>query len=374
MPSSLYRSLVKPLLFRVDPERAHTLALSLCALGGRVPGIAQLVRSSQQIQDSRLEQTIAGIRFQNPLGLAAGFDKNGQACELLGSLAFGFIEIGSISAYRSEGNAPPRLFRIIEDEGIVVYYGVPNEGAEVVAKRLNEQRCPIPLGANLVKTNDPRRPSEDDEVFADYASSFQQLQDHSQYINLNLSCPNSEGDRDFFDDIEKIEMLLARLDGLDPTIPVFLKLKPTADAGWLRELISIADNYQWIKGFGINLPSGKPKELVLKSSREALEKMPGAVSGRPIEQFINANLALLYQTIGPDSRYALMGAGGVFTGEDAYRKIRLGASLVQLYTAMVYRGPGVVKEVLLQLSDRLERDGFDNISQAVGKDVKDFVL
>jgi dihydroorotate dehydrogenase len=356
------------MLFRMDPEVVHGITLRACAAAGRSTLLQRFVRSGLRVVDPRLVQTIAGIHFENPIGLAAGFDKNGAALEMLGALGFGHVEIGSISAYPSQGNSRPRLFRIPQDEGIVVHYGVPNEGADAVAVRIQGRGCAAPLGINLVKTNDPHRPPTDDEVLGDYAGAFARLQFLGSYVNLNLSCPNSANDRNYFDEIPKIHALLQRLAHQRPRVPVFLKLKPTGDRALLRELVAVADQFSFVAGFGINLPAGKPTELRLTMPRDALEKLPGAVSGRPVENLINANLKLLYEVIGPGSRYKLMAAGGVFSAEDAYRKIRLGASLVQLYTALVYHGPGIVKQILDGLVVLLERDGFDNVAKAVGVD------
>jgi dihydroorotate dehydrogenase len=302
------------------------------------------------------------------LGLAAGFDKNARAVPLLASLGFGHVEVGSVSGWASDGNPRPRLFRLPQDGGIVVSYGVPNEGAQAVSRRLDGRQSDARLGINLVKTNDAGRPAVEPDVYEDYARSFGLLQGRSDYVALNMSCPNSPGDRDFFDDVARVEPLLARLGKLSPRVPVVLKLKPTRDAGVLREIVAIADGHPFVRGFGINLPAGKPPDLRLSEPRSRLEAMPGAVGGRPVEHLVNDILGTLYGVLGPDSRYGLIAAGGVFTAADAYRKIRLGASLVQLYTGLVYRGPGVVKEILGGLVELLERDGFATAADAVGVD------
>jgi dihydroorotate dehydrogenase len=367
----LYESAVRPLLFRLDAERAHDLALRASELSGRSTLTRRLAQRAYGFRDERLRVTVAGMALENPLGLAAGFDKNGRAIRMLGAMGFGHVEIGSVSAHPSDGNPRPRLFRIPQDRGIVVAYGVPNEGAEVVRQRLEGPRGRAALGVNLVKTNDPDRPAVAPDVYEDYARSFALLQGRADYVALNLSCPNSAADRDFFDELPRIDALLARLGECAPRVPVFLKLKPTRDAGVLREIVAIADRHPYVAGFAINLPSGKPADLNLTSPRSSLERMPGAVGGPPVEAFVNAILATLYATVGPESRYALMAAGGVFSAEDAYRKLRLGASVVQLYTGLVYRGPRVVKEILRDLVGLLERDGLDSVGQAVGAATRD---
>jgi dihydroorotate dehydrogenase len=362
----LYESALRPLLFRLDPERAHDLTLRVSELSGRSSLTRRAARRAYVVRDPRLQTSFAGIPLENPLGLAAGFDKNGRALGMLGAMGFGHVEIGSVSARPSVGNPRPRLFRIPQDRGIVVSYGVPNEGAEAVRRRLDAYRPPVALGVNLVKTNDPSRPAVAPDVYEDYAASFALLQDRADYVTLNLSCPNSAADRDFFDELPRIDALLARLAACDPRVPVILKLKPTRDAGVLREIVAIADAHPFVAGFAINLPAGKPPDLNLTSPRDALERMPGAVGGPPVEEYVNAILATLSEIVGPDGRHVLMAAGGVSTAEDAYRKLRLGATVVQIYTGLVYRGPHLIKEILTGLLRLLERDGFEHVADAVG--------
>jgi dihydroorotate dehydrogenase (fumarate)/dihydroorotate dehydrogenase len=365
---ALYETAVRPLLFRLDPERAHDLAVRASELSGRSALARRAARRALRVRDPRLRTTFAGLDLENPLGLAAGFDKNGRAVRLLGTLGFGHLEIGSVSAWPSDGNPRPRLFRLPQDGAIVVSYGVPNDGADVVRERLAGPRPPVALGVNLVKTNDPARPAVAPGVYEDYARSFAALQDRADYVALNLSCPNSAADRDFFDDLPRIGALLDRLAACGPRVPVILKLKPTRDAGVLREIVAIADGHPFVRGFAINLPAGKPPDLELSAPRAALDAMPGAVGGKPVQAYVDAILATLAGITGPGSRYDLVAAGGVTSAEDAYRKLRLGATVVQLYTGLIYRGPGVVREIVGGLAALLERDGFESARAAVGAD------
>jgi dihydroorotate dehydrogenase (fumarate)/dihydroorotate dehydrogenase len=358
----VYESLARPALFQIDPERAHNAAVGVAELAGRAPPICDLLARALRIDDPRLGTSVAGIEFANPLGLAAGFDKNGRCVRTLGALGFGHVEVGSVSAHPSIGNPRPRLFRLLDDEAIVVNYGVPNEGAAAVGARLRRRPCRVPLGVNLVKTNDPRRPAVEPEVYDDFAASFDELQGAADYCALNLSCPNSPADRDFFDDPGRVHQLLVRLARRSPAIPVFLKLKPTTDQGVLRELVAIADEFPFVAGFAINLPSGGREQLKLRTPMSVLNGVPGAISGRPIEDLVNGVLAALAQIT--QGRYGLIAAGGVSDAEGAYRKIRLGASLVQLYTALVYRGPRVTTRILSGLLRLLERDGFSSLAGA----------
>ncbi len=357
---SVYESAVRPLLFRLDAERAHNLTLAASELGGR----SSLVRRAAGQARSRCttrgcRRRWRGSRCANPLGLAAGFDKNARAVRMLGALGFGHLEIGSVSADASDGNPKPRLFRVPQDEAIVVAYGVPNEGAQAVRERLAGPRR-VPVGVNLVKTNDPARPAAGPEVYEDYAASFAALQDRADYIALNLSCPNSAADRDFFDELARIDELLARLAQDDLRVPLILKLKPTRDAGVLREIVAIADGHPFVSGFAINLPSGKPADLNLTVARDSLERMPGAVGGPPVEDFVNAILGTLKSITG--DRYALIAAGGVTTAEAAYTKLQASARRPSSSTpGSSTTGRRSCKQILSGLLALLERDGVANV-------------
>lgn len=319
------------------------------------------------VNDPILKTGFAGLELKNPIGLAAGFDKNGEACNCLQTLGFGHIEIGSVSALPSKGNPRPRLYRLPEDEVVVVNYGVPNDGAEVVARRLQGSSRAVPLGINLVKTNDLSVPTQAPEVYKDYLSSFQPLHGLADYVVLNLSCPNSEGDRDFFDDPDRVTELLAWLDReLDAAPPVFLKVKPGWEEDWWKKVLAVCDGYDWVRGFAINLPSGKPVSYQPRTDRRVWQDWPGAWSGRACRDLVDGTLLSIKRRIGAGPRYELMAAGGVFTGEDAYRKILLGANVVQLYTALIFQGPEVVRRILMQLAECLRRDGFTEVQQAVG--------
>jgi dihydroorotate dehydrogenase (fumarate)/dihydroorotate dehydrogenase len=308
------------------------------------------------------------VHFDSPLGLAAGFDKSARAVPFLAALGFGHVEVGSISAQPSHGNPKPRLFRIPADEGIVVNYGLPNEGAERIAQRLPRVRAGAPLGINIVSTN--RGPDSallpDDDVIADYLASVRRLQPFADYLALNLSCPNTREGRGFFAEPARLKMLLAGLNDVGITKPLFLKVAPFASIADLDRFLDTVGDARTVTGFSINLPPGKPPGL--KTEPAQLARMPGAVSGRITIHSANEAIRELYRRIDP-KRHRIIGSGGVFTAEDAYRKIRVGATLVQLMTALIYRGPGVVREINAGLARLLERDGFAHVTQATGCDV-----
>jgi dihydroorotate dehydrogenase (fumarate)/dihydroorotate dehydrogenase len=346
----------------------HHYTIEACRLAAAIPLVRAMARALLEFTAPELACEVAGLRFANPIGLAAGWDKNGRALAMLGHLGFGFAEIGSISAQPSKGNPRPRLFRLPIDRAIVVNYGLPNDGVDVIARRLARHHQRVPIGVNIVKTNHgPDAPANSDEaILADYGRSVSLAHRHAGYLALNLSCPNAKGGKDFFAEGGNIRRLLTLLGPMELTCPVFLKVAPNPRPEAMQRLLEECQGFGFVKGFIFNLPPGKP--LPLTTPRRVWEKWPGAVSGKPVEGLINACIAELYRQM-PRGRYAIIGAGGVFTAEDAYRKIRLGASLVQVYTAMIYEGPGVVRRINEGLCKLLQRDGFKNVAEAVGADV-----
>jgi dihydroorotate dehydrogenase len=366
---SFYSAVVRPLLFRLDAETAHHWTVEACRLAGMVPGVTMLSRTLLEVHSPLLETEAFGLRFSNPIGLAAGWDKSGRALRILDALGFGFAEIGSVSARPSQGNPRPRLFRLPEDRAIIVNYGLPNDGAEVVAARLRAHRPLHPLGVNIVKTNDGpgAPPCRDEDILADYERSVRLLHLHAGYLTLNLSCPNAKGGKDFFAQPGNISRFLECLCSFGITCPVILKIAPRDEPAEHERVLLECEPFPFVRGFCFNLPQGKPESLEFISPRSAFAHQPGAVSGKPVASLINRCIAGLYAKM-DRQRYILIGTGGVFSAEDAYTKIRLGASLVQIYTAMIYEGPGVVKRISSGLVDLLERDGFHHVAEAVGCD------
>lgn len=296
------------------------------------------------------------MRFATPLGLAAGFDKSARAVPLLASLGFGHVEVGSVSADPSAGNPRPRLFRLPGERAIVVHYGVPNDGAARVAERLARPRPPVPLGVNVVSTNrGASSAAEPDEaVIGDYVESVRRLQPFADFVVLNLSCPNTRDGQAFFADRARLRALLDALAGLGVERPLFIKVAPFAGARELETFMAAIESAPFVSGLSVNLPPGNRFGL------------PGAVSGPPSRAAAERTVAELHRAAG--DRFAVIGSGGVGSAPDAYRMIRLGASLVQVYTALVYEGPGLVPRIGRDLATLLERDGFARVSDAVGVD------
>ncbi len=354
-------------MFRLDAETSHHLTVEACRIAGVIPGVASLTRMCQERSYPQLKSNIAGLHFANPIGLAAGWDKSGRALRMIDSLGFGFVEIGSVSARPSAGNPKPRLFRLPQDRGIIVNYGLPNDGADVVSRRLAAHRSRHPLGVNIVKTNDGSNAlaCKEEEIIADYVRSVSLLQPHASYLMLNLSCPNATGGQDFFAQPGSIRQMLQLISQLGISRPVFLKVAPRDAPAEHQRLLLECEAFKFVRGFCFNLPSGKPQSLTLATSRKALRGIPGAVAGKPVESLINRCIAGLYTQM-DQRRYAIVGAGGVFSAEDAYLKLRLGASLVQIYTGLVYNGPDLVKQICIGLVELMRRDGCESLSQVIG--------
>jgi dihydroorotate dehydrogenase (fumarate)/dihydroorotate dehydrogenase len=366
---NLYADMLRPLLFRFDAERVHDCAISTGAMAGALPPARRLLSAKYRFDDPRLRTDVCGVDFANPIGLAAGFDKNGRAIRTLACLGFGFLEIGSVSALPSKGNPRPRLWRLPKDEAIVVNYGLPNDGARAIARRLSDWTGPVPLGINIVKTNHgpDAPPDTDNEIIADYVESVRVLEPCADYLCLNLSCPNTGTGRDFFRDPANTSRLLTALSELNIQRPLFLKVSPLGGVEAIEGLLEAVEGAGFVSGFMFNLAPGKPPGLRTDSRR--WRDLPGSLSGRPVEPQLNEALRELYTRM-DRQRYRIIGVGGVFSADDAYLKIRLGASLVELLTALIFLGPRVVRSICEGLCRLLDRDGLKSVNEATGVLVK----
>lgn len=360
-----YTGLLRPLLFLGDAEKMHDRAIRAAAWCSAHPGVLSVMERFHAKPDPILKTHVADLEFSSPLGLAAGYDKNGRGVPLWAAMGFGHVEIGSISAEFSAGNPKPRLFRIPVDEGIVVYYGLPNVGAEAVARTLSRVHRAVPLGINIVNTNrgPSAQPESDGAIISDYVHSVRTLEPHADYLALNLSCPNTADGRAFISDSCRIQSLIQAVGDLKPVKPVFLKVAPFAAVDQMEAFLRTVEGATWVTGFSTNLPPGKPAGLSTPESE--LARMPGAVSGMPSHARALQTVRDLRARIDL-KRYSLIASGGVSSAEDAYAFIRAGASLVQLATALIYQGPSIVPRISEGLANLLRRDGFSSVSAAVG--------
>ena len=353
-----YRRVLKPLFFARDPERVHDLMTATGACMGRHAATRRLARVLFSYAHPSLEQTMFGLRFVNPIGLAAGFDKNAELTDILPDVGFGFAEIGSVTGEPCEGNPKPRLWRLPASQSLLVYYGLKNDGCEAIAARLTGRRFRIPVGISVAKTNSTAT-VETAAGIADYVKAFRTVHDVAGYVTVNISCPNAFGGEPFTDP-GKLDLLLAAIDRLAPTKPVFLKLPADLAPGELDALLDVSTSHRVDGYICSNLTKRRENPRVIE--RDVPTK--GGLSGKPTELLANALISHCYRRL--HGRAVIVGCGGVFTAEDAYEKIRLGASLIQMITGMIYRGPQVVSEINQGLVRLLKRDGYTNVSQAVG--------
>ncbi len=363
-------NLFRPLLFRMDAERAHKLGSGVARLAQTTAPFA--VDSIFGYEHEALSQRIWDLHFPNPVGLAAGFDKNARLVPFWARLGFGFVEVGSVTAKPSRGNPRPRAFRLREDEALINRMGLNNQGSDKIARRLRRRsiRDGRPLGINLAKTHDPTIIGE--FGIEDFRYSFRKLAPLADYVALNISCPNTKEGKTF-EEPDLFHLLLAAIfeerKTLDLQVPILVKLSPPYSDrvkfdSRVEEIVSISAAHG-VHGFIATNTSSERMDLT--ADPETLERIgPGGLSGAPIEA--RATHMVRYLRRLTNGNVPIIGVGGVRSAESAYAKIRAGASLVQLYTGLVYEGPGIIKRIKQGLVQLLEKDGFSNIREAVGVD------
>jgi dihydroorotate dehydrogenase len=363
----VYR-LLRPLVFQGDPERAHEMAIS--ALERLGPVIA-LAPNPLPVRDPRLEQRALGLRFPNPVGLAAGFDKSARALAAWPALGFGFAEIGTVTPAPQAGNPRPRLFRLPADGALLNRMGFNNDGAEKVAERLARWRASArgerpPVGVNLGASAAGAAAGGE----ADYLAAFERLWPGADYFVVNVSSPNTPGLRRL-QERGPLEAILRGLAAANERLgaesgagacPLLVKIAPDLEPPQVDDVVDLALELGLAGLVLANTTIGR-EGLV---SPERVLREPGGVSGRPLRERSTALLRRAYARSA--GRLALVGVGGVFDAEDAWRKLLAGASLVQLYTALVYEGPTVVRRINLGLLERMEREGVRSLGEVVGSE------
>lgn len=363
----IYKSGIRRIIFLFDPESAHNGAAALGEFFGKFPATRKFTGFFFGYENEMLEQEILGIKFKNPIGLAAGYDKNARMTQIVGDLGFGFEEVGSVSDKPSSGNPRPRLWRLVKSKGLIVWNGLANDGAGIIQRRLENLKFSVPLGISMVKTNSPDVVSLEEAV-PDVIKGFKTLSGIGSFFTLNISCPNTEGEGLFYNS-RNLEILLKELQKLKITKPIFIKMPPDLQSGAVDGIIAVSRKYG-IKGFVLS-NIVKNREIMKNYNAKELEKIDpgkGSISGKPVEELSNNLIKYVYRKT--QGEFIIMGCGGVFSAEDAYKKIRLGASLIQLITGMIFEGPQLMSQINYGLVKFLKRDGFKNISEAIGIDVK----
>jgi len=355
-----YGTVLKPLFFLRDPEEVHDRIIGLGNFLGRYGLTRRLTALLFSYSNKALEQKILGIKFSNPVGLAAGFDKNAELTDIIPAVGFGFMEMGSITGEPCAGNLKPRLWRLPKSKSLVVYYGLKNDGTEAVAARLRNKKFVIPTGISIAKTNS-KDTVEIGAGINDYIKTCREFAAIGDYFTLNISCPNSFGGEPFLEPAN-LDRLLFKIDELKIPKPIFLKISPDLSYDQLDRLMEVASRHN-ISGF---ICANLTKNRNNKKIKDAAVPEQGGLSGRVAEELANELIGYIYKKT--RGQFVIIGCCGVFSAEDAYKKIRAGASLVQLITGMIYEGPQVISEINSGLIKLLVRDGFANISEAVGAD------
>lgn len=338
--------LLKIPLFALDPETAHRLTVRAL----------RLKPAGKPAAPGPLAVEVAGITFPNPVGLAAGFDKNAEVPDAMLGLGFGFVEIGSVTPRPQEGNPRPRLFRLVEDRAVINRMGFNNEGGVAAAGRLKARAGrPGIVGANIGANKDS------DDRIADYAHMTQLMAPLGDYLTVNISSPNTPGLRALQDEGALIELLDAVIAarGTDAT-PIFLKVAPDLEPADVDAIARIAID----KGLGALIVSNTTISRPPLQSRDAGQA--GGLSGAPLKSLALGRLRDFRKATG--GQVPLVGVGGIETAEDAWARIRAGASLVQIYSAMVYEGPGLARRIVKGVEELMRRDGFASIEEAVGSE------
>ena len=360
----LYKGIVRPILFRIDPEKIHDFFIKAGHILGRWFFMKAITAFFFQYKNPKLHQELLGIKFENPIGLAAGFDKNAQMIDISRSVGFGFTEIGSITGEPCKGNEKPRLWRLKKSKGLVVWYGLKNDGCLKIAKELKDKKFNLPVGISIAKTNSESTITKKEGI-KDYLKAYRNLKDLGDYITINISCPNAYGGQPFSNS-KDLDNLLMRINEIRSKKPLFIKLPPDLSHKELDEVLEVI-KYHRIDGIiCTNLTKDrKNKAIADKVLDEGIPEV-GGISGKPIKELSTEVIKYIYKKT--SGKYVIVGCGGVFTAKDAYEKIRAGASLIQLITGMIYEGPQMVGTVNQGILKLLKRDGYKRISQAIGMD------
>ena len=340
----MYKHIIRPLLFKFDPEKAHNLTFNLLKIGSCIPGVGSLQRGLFSVNDTRLEREVFGIKFKNPVGLAAGLDKDASHYRELSNLGFGFIEIGTITPKGQPGNPKKRLFRLIEDGGIINRMGFNNLGVENAIKNLKKNKTKVLIGGNIGKN----KVTPNEEAVNDYSICFEALYDYVDYFVVNVSSPNTPNLR-ALQDKEPLTQLLLTLQALNTKKPkqkpILLKIAPDLTNEQLLDIISIVDDSKIAGVIATNTTIAR--EGLKSVNREEI----GGLSGKPLTKRSTEVIKFLHEK--GNGSFPIIGVGGIHSVADALEKLDAGASLIQLYTGFIYEGPQLIKDINKALLNRL---------------------
>ncbi len=341
----MYKRIILPLLFRFDAETIHHVVTALMKIAFAIPGVSALSRRWFVVDDRRLERTVFGLTFPNPIGMAAGFDKNAELVSELSDMGFGFVEIGTVTPRPQPGNPRPRLFRLKADSGLINRMGFNNKGAGPAAERLryfgkNRNGRRVIIGGNIGKNKD----TPNESALSDYQAGFRALFDVVDYFVVNVSSPNTPGLRDL-QEREPLTHLLTALQQENnqrpAPKPILLKIAPDLTNGQLDDIIAIVAETSIAGVIATNTTISR-SDLMTGAALVA-EMGAGGVSGLPLRERATEVIRYLHQQSG--GAFPIIGVGGVFSADDALEKLNAGASLIQVYTSFIYEGPGLAKQI-----------------------------
>ncbi len=343
-------SILRPYIFSLDPEVAHDLAIKSLKFNILPKSFFEV--NNEEILKTNLFDHI----IPNPIGLAAGFDKSAEVYNSLFRFGYGFIEVGTVTPKRQLGNSKPRIFRLEKDKALINRLGFNNHGSEIISKRISENTPEGFLGVNIGPNKDTKNKVED------YYFCLSKLASCSGYITVNISSPNTEGLRDFHDQSE-MERLLIGLNKIKKENkikkPIILKLSPDISEGKISPIIELIGKYK-IQGIILSNTTDQNREKLIDSKKSEI----GGLSGEPLRSISTKLIKKFYKET--RGKIQIIGVGGIDSGESAFEKITAGANAVQLYTGMVYKGPGIVKDIKTDLISILKKHNFKNIKDAIG--------
>ncbi|MFP4846393.1 quinone-dependent dihydroorotate dehydrogenase [Winogradskyella sp. PE311] len=336
----MYKAIIRPILFCFDPEKVHYFTFSLIKAISKIPGAKSLIKTIYLVEDKHLEREFFGLKFKNPVGLAAGFDKNAVLYNELSNFGFGFIEIGTVTPEAQEGNPKQRLFRLKGDQGIINRMGFNNEGLKAAIEQLKGNKGQVVIGGNIGK-NTQTRP---ENYTKDYLECFNALHPYVDYFVLNVSCPNvgshaKLNDKDYL--LELIGAVQKANLNFSTQKPILLKIAPDLNDNQLDEIIELIAETNLEGVIASNTSTDRAN---LKASNERLEEIGnGGLSGQPIKN--KSTRVINYLSKKSNKGFPIIGVGGIHSAEDALEKLEAGADLVQIYTGFIYEGPKLIKSI-----------------------------
>lgn len=336
----MYKSFLRPILFLFAPESIHHFTFSFLNIIGKIPGVQSILKLVFGVNDKRLHKTLLGINFPNPVGLAAGFDKDARLIDELAAFGFGFIEIGTLTPKPQPGNEKPRLFRLPKDKGLINRMGFNNGGVHAAVARLKNRRSKVIVGGNIGKN----KITPNEQAFEDYNTCFETLYPYVDYFVLNVSSPNTPGLREL-QEKEPLRKLLSDVIALSKAKskykPVLLKIAPDLNEAQLIDVVEILKETKTDGVIATNTTISRAGLTTPESEIVAIGN--GGLSGKPLAERATEVISFLRNQLGPD--YPIIGVGGIMNAQDALEKLKAGADLVQIYTGFIYEGPGLIKAI-----------------------------